>query len=74
MIEQNLSWEQLRSVLAAATRWDRLLLMLEMTDALRTSELFAIRWRSFDGENALDLTETVYGERSVLRQITQAPW
>ena len=58
--KQILTWEQLRAVLAKASRRDRLLLMLEMTDALRPSELFAIRWRTFDGENTLDLTETVY--------------
>ena len=58
--KQILTWEQLRAVLAKATRRDRLLLMLEMTDALRPSELFAIRWRTFDGENTLDLTETVF--------------
>jgi integrase len=34
--------------------------MLDMTDALRPSELFALRWRTFDDENTLDLTETVY--------------
>ena len=34
--------------------------MLEMTDALRPSELFALRWLSFDDENTLSLTETVY--------------
>ena len=69
--KQILSWEQLRSVLAAATRRDRLLLMLEMTDALRPSELFAIRWRSFDGENTLDLTETVY--RGEIRSFGKTP-
>jgi integrase len=62
--KQILTWDQLRSMLARATRRDRLLLMLDMTDALRPSELFAIRWRTFDGENTLDLTETVYRGRS----------
>jgi integrase len=33
--------------------------MLEMTEALRPSELFALRWRSFDGSK-LTITETVY--------------
>ena len=33
---------------------------LDMTEALRSSELFALRWRSFDDENILVLTETVY--------------
>ncbi len=58
--KQVLTWEQLRAILASATRRDRLLLMLEMTDALRPSELFALRWLSFDDENTLSLTETVY--------------
>jgi hypothetical protein len=31
-----------------------------MTEALRPSELFALRWRSFDNRNTLSLTETVY--------------
>jgi hypothetical protein len=35
-------------VLARAGRRDRLFLLLEMTEALRPSELFALRWRSFD--------------------------
>jgi len=66
-----LSWEQLRAVLLAATRRDRLLPMLDMTDALRPSELFAIRWRTFDGENTLDLTETVY--RGKIRSFGKTP-
>jgi integrase len=46
--KQVLSWEQLWLILAKAGRRDRLLLMLDMTEALRPSELFALRWRSFD--------------------------
>jgi integrase len=69
--KQILTWEQLRAVLTAATRRDRLLLMLDMTDALRPSELFAIRWRTFDGENMLDLTETVY--RGEIRSFGKTP-
>ena len=57
---QVLTWDQLRSILAMATRMDRLLLMLDMTDALRPSELLALRWMSFDNANTLSLTETVY--------------
>ena len=34
--------------------------MLDMTDALPPSELFALRWQSFDNANTLSLTETVY--------------
>jgi integrase len=39
--------------------------MLDMTAALRPSELFALRWRSFDSYNTLSITETVY--RGVIR-------
>jgi integrase len=69
--KQILTWDQLRAVLARATRRDRLLLMLDMTDALRPSELFAIRWRTFDGENTLALTETVY--RGEIRSFGKTP-
>jgi integrase len=31
-----------------------------MTEALRPSELFALRWRSFDNVDTLSITETVY--------------
>jgi integrase len=31
-----------------------------MTEALRPSELFALRWRSFDSLDTLSITETVY--------------
>ena len=48
------------AVVAKASRRDRLILMLDMTDALRPSELFALRWQSFDDANTLSLTETVY--------------
>jgi integrase len=54
-----LTWHQLRSVLASVTTRDRMLLTLEMTNALRPSELFALRWRSFDGSR-LTISETIY--------------
>jgi integrase len=69
--KQILTWEQLRSILALAARRDRLLLMLDMTDALRPSELFALRWLSFDDANTLSLTETVY--RRKLRPFGKTP-
>jgi integrase len=69
--KQVLSWEQLWLVLAKTARRDRLLLMLDMTDALRPSELFALRWRSFDDHNTLSLTETVY--RRKLRPFGKTP-
>lgn len=58
--KQVLSWEQLWLALASTGRRDRLLLMLDMTEALRPSELFALRWRSFDGVDTLSITETIY--------------
>ncbi|WP_213806597.1 site-specific integrase [Granulicella sp. dw_53] len=69
--KQVLSWEQLWSILEIASRRDRLLLALDMTEALRPSELFALRWRSFDDQNTLTLTETVY--RRTLRPFGKTP-
>ena len=65
-----LTWEQLGAALAKATPRDRLILLLDMTDALRPSELFAIRWRTFN-ENTLDLTETIY--RREIRPFGKTP-
>ena len=42
-----------------------------MTEALRPSELFALRWRSFDDRNTLMITETVY--RGELRPYGKTP-
>ena len=58
--KQVLTWEELWLVLANTGRRDRLLIMLDTTAALRPSELFALRWRSFDDRNSLELKETVY--------------
>jgi integrase len=66
-----LTWEQLWLVLANTERRDHLLLMLDVTEALRPSELFALRWRSFDTQNTLELTETVY--RRELRSYGKTP-
>jgi integrase len=55
-----LTWEQLRLILENAGRKDRVLLMLDITGALRPSELFGLRWKSFDNRNTLSITETVY--------------
>ena len=41
------------------------------SDALRPSDLFALRWHTFDDENTLDLTETVY--RGELRPFGKTP-
>ncbi|HEY6488834.1 MAG TPA: tyrosine-type recombinase/integrase [Terracidiphilus sp.] len=56
-----LTWDQLRSVLAALNLQDRLLLELDMTNALRPSELFALRWKCFHPrESTITIQETVY--------------
>lgn len=33
---------------------------MDMTEALRPSELFALRWRSFDDIDTMSITETIY--------------
>ena len=66
-----LGWDEMWLILAEATRRDRLLLMLDMTEALRPSELFALRWRSFDNCNTLSITETVY--RRTIRPFGKTP-
>jgi integrase len=56
-----LTWDQLRAALESVDAEDRILLESDMTDALRPSELFALRWKCFDPEtSSLDLQETVY--------------
>jgi integrase len=56
-----LTWDQLRRALSELDVRDRLLLELDMTNALRPSELFAFRWRRFDYQaSTLTITETVY--------------
>ena len=56
-----LSWDQLRNVLASLPLKDRLILELDMTDALRPGELFGLRWRDFNrGDCLLELRETVF--------------
>ena len=45
--------------------------MLDMTEALRPSELFALRWRSFDDQNTLTISETVY--RRSIRPFGKTP-
>jgi integrase len=66
-----LTWEQMWSVLAIASRRDRLLLALDLTEALHPSELFALHWRSFDDVDTLSITETVY--RRKLRPYGKTP-
>jgi integrase len=56
-----LSWDQLRAVLANTALRDWILLQLDMANALRPGEPFALRWRALDvAECTLTLTETIY--------------
>ena len=56
-----LTWEQLREVLSRLDARDRLLLELGMTNALRPSEIFALKWQCFSYEKlTVTLSETVY--------------
>ncbi|HYU45900.1 MAG TPA: tyrosine-type recombinase/integrase [Terriglobales bacterium] len=56
-----LSWEQLRKALSRLDLRDRILLELDMTNALRPSELFALRWKCFKlVESTMRVSETAY--------------
>jgi integrase len=56
-----LTWDQLGLVLMDLTLRDRILLALDMTNALRPSELLAFRWKCFDYDACtLKIMETVY--------------
>jgi integrase len=56
-----LTWEHLREALSGLDLRDRVLLELEMTNALRPSELFALKWKSFNlSESSMTVSETVY--------------
>jgi len=56
-----LTWDQLRMALELLDESDRILLELDMTDALRPSALFALRWKCFEpGNSRLLILETVY--------------
>jgi integrase len=56
-----LSWEQLRKALSRLDLRDRVLLELDMTNALRPSELFALRWKCFNlAESTMSVSETAY--------------
>lgn len=43
-----LTWHQPRPALMELTLRDRILLELDMANALRPSELFALRWKCFE--------------------------
>ena len=59
-----LMWDQLRAALAKLSSFglrDWILMKLDMSNALRPSELFPLRWRCFLEEtNTLDIQETIY--------------
>lgn len=56
-----LTWPQLRSALSKLELSGRILLELDMTNALRPGELFALRWQCFShAECTMRLAETVY--------------
>jgi len=56
-----LSWEQLAAALTRLGLRDRILLKLDMTNALRPSELFAFRWKCHRVEAvSLTIVETIY--------------
>lgn len=58
-----LSWEQLRAALSKLSLKERLILELDMTNALRPEELFGLRWRCFhysEKGSSLELRETAY--------------
>ena len=56
-----LTWDQLRAALDDMEPHDRVCLELDMTNALRPSELFALRWCRWDITNSkMNIVETVY--------------
>jgi len=56
-----LSWDELRNALSRLSLRDRVLLELDMTNALRPSELFALRWKCLDPEAfTMKVIETAY--------------
>lgn len=56
-----LTWAQLRDALLHLALRDRVLLELDMTNALRPSELFALRWKCFNyADSKMQVFETAY--------------
>ena len=56
-----LTWPQMRTALSSLPLSDRVLMELDMTDALRPGELFALRWKGFNyRQRIMQVTETVY--------------
>jgi integrase len=59
-----LSWGQLQLALSKLPRRDRAIVELDMMNALRPGELFALKWRCFNPEErTMRLMETVYKGR-----------
>lgn len=56
-----LTWDQLRAALGKLDLRDRVLLELDMTNALRPSELFAVRWKCLRvPTESITIVETIY--------------
>ena len=56
-----LKWDQLRTALSILPLRDRIVLKLDMSNALRPGELFGLRWGCFDPEHCqIGIKETVY--------------
>ncbi len=56
-----LSWDQLADALAKLGLRDRILMKLDMTNALRPSELFAFRWKCHRSATlSLTIVEAIY--------------
>ena len=56
-----LTWDQLRAALSKLGLRDRILLELDMSNALRPSELFGLRWKCFDpAAPSITIKETTY--------------
>jgi len=56
-----LTWDQLRAALSRLPLRDRIVLKLDMSNALRPGELFGLRWSCFDAENCvIEIKETAY--------------
>lgn len=74
-----LTWDQLRAALAKLDFRDRVLLKLDMTNALRPSELFAFRWKCHCiVAVSLTIVETIYKGKirpfgKTKRSLTEVP-
>jgi len=56
-----LKWDQLRTALSILPLRDRIVLKLDMSNALRPGELFGLRWGCFDPDRCqIEIKETIY--------------